>query len=170
HRVPAVTELMYLVTILFDMSWPFFIISFLVGLLIYVVRDLKYTILFLSSLLAGGVFIFVLKYFFDVSRPLGGLVDVFGKSFPSGHTTISTIFFIMLMYVFDEYFSGVYKKLFNIFCIASIFLVGLSRLYLGVHWFSDVVGGLALGLFISYISISLFRYRNHVHHPTAMVK
>ncbi len=154
------TEFMYFVTNLFDLSLYFVLMIFFVSVLIYLVRNLRYTVLFLSSLFYGAVVAHVLKSFFNVARPLGGLVLETDSSFPSGHATIATIFFIILMYVFDDYFKGAWKWLFNIFCIVSLLLVSYSRLYLGVHWASDVLAGIILGAGISYLLVLFFRKTN----------
>ncbi|MFZ2621470.1 MAG: phosphatase PAP2 family protein [Minisyncoccia bacterium] len=162
-RTLFLTEFFYLLTILFDLTTPFILIVFLTSLLVYIVRNIKYSLLFLISIIVGGVSIYFLKVIFNVTRPFGGVMEVFGKSFPSGHTTIATIFFVMLMYIFDDYLStqvglsGIWRKVFNTFCTLGILLVAFSRVYLGVHWASDVIGGVVLGALVSYICISLFR-------------
>lgn len=70
-----------------------------------------------------------------------------GYSFPSGHTTTAATLYTSLA-------MAVKKRWFSIICAALILMVGLSRMYLGVHWPLDVAGGLILG-----ILTSLFFYR-----------
>ena len=156
-RTPLLTEFFYLLTILFDFSLPFILVTLCVATLIYIVRGYRYTLLFLLTLISGGAIVYFLKIFFNVARPTGGVIQVLGQSFPSGHATIATIFFIMLVYIFDDYLDGLRKIAFNIFCLAFIFLVSFSRVYLGVHWLSDVIGGIILGFCISYLATSLFK-------------
>ena len=95
----------------------------------------------------------MLKIYFDIPRPDGGVLDTFGNSFPSGHATVSTIFFIMIMYSFDRYLSSVKRNIFNLFCLLGIVAVSFSRIYLGVHWFSDVLFGIFLGSLICYLVV-----------------
>lgn len=156
-RTEGLTQFLFLLTTIFDFSLHFILISFCVSALIYLFRDIKYAVLFLFPIFTGAVLVYILKELFDVSRPLGGIVVETSKSFPSGHATISTVFFVMLMYIFDDYFSGAKKYFFNFLCVLMIFLVSFSRLYLGVHWLSDVVFGVFLGCLVSYISVKLFR-------------
>lgn len=156
-RTVYLTEFMYLLTILFDFSIPFILIILSLTLLVYMVRNFRYAVLFISSLAISGIAIYFLKFIFDISRPLGGVMGVFGQSFPSWHATIATVFFIMLMYIFDDYFKGFWRTVFNVFCIIMVITVAFSRLYLGVHWLSDVLGGIILGVLISYFSVRIFR-------------
>ena len=72
-----------------------------------------------------------------------------GYSFPSGHTTMATSFYGCLSKVYK-------KKLLSILCGILIVLIGLSRLYLGVHWPLDVVGGLLLGSIITFTLTQVF--------------
>ena len=87
-----------------------------------------------------------LKFIVKRPRPTGiNLIDIGGYSFPSGHTTSSVAFYGYLIYL-------IYKKCQNrktkscLITILSIliFLIGISRIYLGVHYASDVLAGFAL--------------------------
>jgi membrane-associated phospholipid phosphatase len=158
-RTPILTEFFYLLSVFFDFSLHFFIFYICVAFLIYLFRGLRHFFIFLLSILSGGIFVFPLKNFFDVTRPDGGLAETLGSSFPSGHTTIATIFSVCLMYSFNNYLKGTRKIVFNLLCIMNIALVGLSRIYLGVHWFSDVVSGVILGALVSCLVIFI---SNHV--------
>lgn len=62
-----------------------------------------------------------------------------GYSFPSGHTTGAAAFYSALSLTYR-------KRIVSLLCAVAILLVGLSRMYLGVHWPIDVFAGLALGI------------------------
>ena len=162
------TEFMYLLTTLFDFKMPFILVVLAIATLIYLVRNIGYSILFLFTVFSGAVSVYILKQIFNIARPLDGVVATFSSSFPSGHATMVTVFFIMLMYIFDpvvesthyragHYLKSFWRVVFNTFSIAIVILVSLSRLYLGVHWVSDIVFGVVLGAVISYLSIIIFK-------------
>ena len=115
---------------------------------------------FLFSLLSVTIITLLFKYLFGVARPIGGIVQTSGLSFPSFHSSISTTLFVMLMYIFDSHMGGVKRVVFNTFCIISIIFVALSRVYLGVHWLSDVFGGIVLGVLVCFVSIRIFKRYN----------
>lgn len=154
-RSDGLTTFMRAVTRVFDV-WPFIVVAVSTALLLYVLRGWRRSALFFVSTLGTVACVYALKYFFSISRPLNGLVDVSTPSFPSGHTAVATAFFIMLMYVFDTHFSRVPRILFNAVCMGSIFLVAASRVYLGVHWISDVIAGVVVGGVVSYVCVSFF--------------
>lgn len=83
-------------------------------------------------------------------------VDVFIResnfSFPSGHAMAITCLYGLLIYYL--YKSEIrYRKLLIVICVLIIVLVSLSRVYLGVHYFSDIIGGILLSLsLVLYIS------------------
>lgn len=78
-------------------------------------------------------------------------------SFPSGHATIALAFYGFLAYILWQHYRESWKKRTNILFFAAviIFGIGFSRLYLGVHFFSDVWGGYLLGLLWLLIGISV---------------
>ena len=89
-------------------------------------------------------------------RPLGlgGRVDS-SYSFPSGHATVSAAVCCTLAYVlWREGFVGRWTAL--AFAVVVPILVGVSRLYLNVHWATDVLGGWIVGLMIAALSAALY--------------
>ena len=163
-RTVHLTEFMYLLSTLFDFSLPFILICICLTVLIYILKNFRYALLFAFTLSFGAILVYLLKIFFNVNRPTDAVMSAFGQSFPSGHATAATIFFVMLMYIFDPVVESTHYRagshnfsfgriIFNTLCVAVIILVGFSRIYLGVHWASDVAFGVLLGALVSYFSI-----------------
>lgn len=77
-------------------------------------------------------------------------------SFPSGHSMISILFFGTLLYILnrDNY---KYKRVFNIIIPIYILSVGISRIYLGVHYFSDCITGYLIALIILLLLTNIRR-------------
>ena len=169
-RTPLLTEFMYLVSNMFDLSLEFVLVSIFITLLVYLVRSLRHAILFVFSLFATTVVVYFLKIYFDVSRPSDSVVFALGQSFPSYHATISTVFFLILIYIFSTYPRKLVRIIFITFSIGMIILVAFSRVYLGAHWFSDVVSGVILGGVISYVLIYIFNSRKNMHTTSSMIK
>lgn len=88
------------------------------------------------------------KTFFDRPRPSGEhLVYVAGMSFPSGHATGSMVLYGTLLLILPIFIQNkAYQKMAQCCLALFIFLIGLSRIYLGVHYPSDVLAGFCLGL------------------------
>ena len=156
-RTAGFTEWMYILSNIFDVTIYSTIIFLCFVLLVYLLKGKKYSIFFTTTIVFTGVSVYFLKIFFDVARPLDGVMSVYGQSFPSYHATMSTVFFIILIYIFDDYFSSFIRWVFNFLCVFMIFAISFSRIYLGVHWVSDVVSGIVLGGIISYIAIEVFK-------------
>ncbi|MEA4987409.1 MAG: phosphatase PAP2 family protein [Anaerovorax sp.] len=106
------------------------------------------------SFAAGTSLIFysIIKYIFQRPRPNIALhlIEQGGFSFPSGHTMTSLIFYGTLILLLSQYygFKNMAVRLTHAICAAYIFLIGISRIYLGVHYPTDVLASWLLGILI----------------------
>lgn len=101
-----------------------------------------------SAALAGnGLLNHTLKQVFERARPLheGGLVIADGFSFPSGHSSGAVVAFGMLAYVGMRLLPPRYHRMILLAAVALAFAVGASRVFLRVHFASDVIAGFASG-------------------------
>ena len=110
----------------------------------------RYSALLLLVATAGGIGLnLILKLFFDRPRPhvITWGTNVVSSSFPSGHAMSATIVYSTVAYLAARLFKRVWAR-WLIMLIAAIVIaaISVSRLYLGVHYPSDVVAGSIIGL------------------------
>jgi membrane-associated phospholipid phosphatase len=98
----------------------------------------------LSSLLL----MFILKLIFRRDRPVGPLLQAArGFSFPSGHALMSVTFYgLLILIVWQNVKQGWLKWTLSVLLVLLIIVIGLSRVYLRVHYASDVLAGFSVGL------------------------
>lgn len=115
----------------------------IVALVLVVRREQTLLIGWLAALMGGGLLDWGLKASFRRPRPeeAGQFLHGHSWSFPSGHTMGSVVAFVVSLFVTS------WRRRFVIGLGATLLVlaIGLSRLYLGVHHFTDVIGGLAAG-------------------------
>jgi undecaprenyl-diphosphatase len=99
-------------------------------------------------IIVSGFFVQVLKIIIGRERPnILHLVIVNDLSFPSGHSTASMILYgTIIILVNTNIKNYLLKRIVQILLIMLIFSVGISRIYCGVHFPTDVIGGFLLGL------------------------
>lgn len=105
------------------------------------------------------VLLFALKYFFNRPRPLIPLLkEVPGLSFPSGHAFMSLTFFGLIMYIMYREVKSKWVKWLTITILCLIvLLIGVSRVYLRVHYASDVIAGYCFGALSLIILLMILR-------------
>ena len=128
------------------------------------------TAITLNLIISTLVYI-ILKNIFQRERPTTGniLVDEVGFSFPSGHTTNNVAFYFLAIYLVCINVKN--KKIRNISCIILTvipILIAFSRIYLRVHYPTDVIAGFCLGivlvvLFVTFIWPRIERTKTQEH-------
>ena len=114
----------------------------------------------------SGILNPLLKNIFDRERPtLLRLIDISGFSFPSGHAMGSTSFFGSAMYIAQRRASGSTKGVIIGLCAALILLISISRVYLGVHYPTDIIAGIIGGAFCIVLSTLVLK---GLHEPTTL--
>ncbi|ODA68085.1 phosphatidylglycerophosphatase B [Methyloligella halotolerans] len=105
--------------------------------------------LLLSIALVGGTILNnALKFIFDRPRPdlVAHGTEVFTLSFPSSHAMLSATVYLTLGVIVMRYSSALRLKVYAIsVALLLALMVGISRIYLGVHWPTDVIAGWAVG-------------------------
>ncbi|HKH63612.1 MAG TPA: phosphatase PAP2 family protein, partial [Flavitalea sp.] len=127
----------------------------LIGYFLFIKRHRWYSITVPVVSLGGVSLMFILKNLFGRPRPEDPLLrTVSGLSFPSGHALISVAFYGLLIYlVWHNVTNKILRWVLIILLLMLILTIGLSRIYLRVHYASDVLAGFAMGLIWLVLSI-----------------
>jgi len=98
--------------------------------------------------IGGGLLDTAVKLAVDRPRPSleEPIATAFGKSFPSGHAMSSIVVYGSLLLVFFPVLSPVWRRRSLIGAVVLVLVIGFTRLALGVHYITDVLGGYVLGL------------------------
>ena len=139
-------------------------IAVLCILLLIFVEDKMIPIIIIINMLIMWGLIGILKRTFKRQRPnINRLTEEKGYSYPSGHTMTATIFygFIIFLIILINFVMPI-KILFILALIILILLVAYTRIYLGVHYLSDVIGAILIGssytllyIFFTYFILNL---------------
>ncbi|BBD23066.1 phosphatase PAP2 family protein [Streptococcus constellatus] len=115
-------------------------------------------ILLIGNLALTGLLVAFLKNIYQHSRPaIQHLVEEGGFSFPSGHALASTLIFGTLLIIVSQRIKSVQtKRILQSLMIVMIFIIMTSRVYLGVHYPTDVLGSFLLGLGILHVEFPYY--------------
>ncbi len=129
------------------------LLALAVFLLLAKVKDWRrqlyvFSVFILSAIISRGLITEIIRFFYHRLRPflalnLTPLVRDFSGSFPSGHMTF---YFVLVLVVF------LINRKWAWFFVAGVILMGLARIAAGIHWPSDILGGILIALF-SYLIV-----------------
>ncbi len=149
---PMVTGIMKTISFI---GSAYFLIPFmtLVSLILIYKRSYYGLKLLILSSLGSYLLNIGLKFIFNRSRPFDYfLVEQGGLSYPSGHSMVTMAFYMTIVHLLDKNIRDKKQgRTLKIIAILMIGLMGLSRLYLGVHWPTDIIGGYLMGYVFYYI-------------------
>lgn len=124
---------------------PVTIMTIVISLYFIKKKDYNKLIFILLASLGTSGLNQLLKHFFVRTRPeMYFLIKETGYSFPSGHSMVSMAFYTSIFYLLSERYRE-YKGVFLALNFILVSLIGISRIYLGVHWPTDVLVGYFLG-------------------------
>ncbi|WP_171047860.1 phosphatase PAP2 family protein [Pedobacter xixiisoli] len=126
--------------------------SMVITALLFFIFRYRREALFVMAISFTGLITFSLKRLFTRPRPTDEYVTIIesykNHSFPSGHTLSYVVFFGFIIFLMQQLktMPSYLRNFITVFAY-FMFIVGpISRIYLGAHWFTDIVGGLLIGL------------------------
>lgn len=142
--------------------------SMLITALLFFVFKYKREALFVMAISFTGLITLSLKLLFSRPRPTAEYVTLIesykNHSFPSGHTLSYVVFFGFIILLMQQ-LKNIPNYLRNIISTFAyfMFIIGpISRVYLGAHWFTDIVGGLLIGL-LYLLYLNFFYKKSKLH-------
>ncbi len=153
----GLTDVANIVSHVFDTTILLALTLPIAGLMVYKNHAGK-ALLLLGAMGGDALLLNICKTVVTSARPLNGLILEEGNSFPSGHVTSTIVFFGML-----TYFALQNRKTLSKLCLAAVtpaltVIVAFDRLYLNVHWLSDVLAAPFLALFVLATSILVIQH------------
>jgi undecaprenyl-diphosphatase len=159
-ETPILTSMMKFFT--FIGSAPFVIIlSFFLLLFLYkVLHHRLELILFVAAITGSALLNGILKHFFQRVRPdFHRLIEIEGYSFPSGHAMNAfSVYSIISFLLWRHIQSRIGRSILILISVVLILAIGISRIYLGVHYPSDIIGGYFASGFWVTTAIMFFQY------------
>ncbi|PTX18235.1 undecaprenyl-diphosphatase [Pontibacter mucosus] len=161
---PAMTRAMHLISFLGSARY-LVIMPAILALLFSFYRDMRWNglrvlvISFSTSLLNE-----LLKHYYERPRPFLTPLEITGFSFPSGHTMNGGVFHGLLLYIiWTTVRNKVWRWVLSVFFTLAVILVGFSRIYLRMHYATDVAAGYLVGILWLILSLYLMSRLEHFY-------
>lgn len=138
-----------------------FVVILITVIVLLFFKNKKYGIFMSIDLILITIFQYALKFTFTRNRPLDiNLIEETGYSFPSGHSLTVMAFYGFIIYlIYTSKLNKRSKSIFITLLSILILVTGLSRIYLGVHFFTDVIGAFSFSLSFLIIYTHLIKGR-----------
>ncbi len=155
---PSLINLSFFISKIGDTKVMLFV-GVVIGLVFLFKKRHRRAWIMIFSVASASVIIIFMKELFMRARPENAIAMLSDGSFPSGHAGLAAAFFVSFAYVFAPRIkSWVKREALIVACVVIVLLIGLSRIMLSVHWFSDVLAGWSLGIFLATGVILLVRF------------
>lgn len=137
-----------MITIIAD-TYQSAIITILLVTFLYFKKHYREALFLAITMTTCGLAMPLLKNIFSRERPnFYRLIEISGYSFPSGHTTSATTMYLTLAIILLSIMKKLNKYFAFSIAVLGIVIIGSSRIYLGVHYPTDVMAGICLGISI----------------------
>lgn len=154
---PPLTILAEGIAFIFDTT-SLVIFSLIIASYLFIKNHRPQSLLLLGAMGGDALLVAVIKNLDKIARPTNGILFDTGFSYPSGHCAGSIVFCGVLAYfAWKHWKSASSRALIGVGVGVIVGVVGFDRLYLNVHWLSDVFGGWLFGAFWLLFAILVFR-------------
>ena len=130
-----------------------FYIPCIILVLLLIFHNNRYVFLFQGfGYLFAGIITYIAKLAAGRPRPTEALIKIPSSySFPSGHTLTSIVFYVLLIYLLIFNLDRTKRHIIMGLSLIFACIIAVSRIYLGVHYFSDVLGGVIISIPCLYL-------------------
>lgn len=135
-------------------------ILILICIILYILlKDKKMALIIMLNLAIVYLLNVIIKMIIARPRPdILRLVYETGYSFPSGHAMVATGFYGFLIYIANKKIKNkALRRCITFLLTLLIFLIGISRIYLGVHYATDIIGAFMIGIIYLVIFINILK-------------
>ena len=123
-------------------------IGLIVSIYLWRKKEKEKSLMLIIVITTSALLLKIMKSFIAIERPINMLMDETSYAFPSGHSAMAAILLGMLIIIFYKRIKR--KKLAIALSVLAALMIGMSRIFLNVHWVTDVVGGYLFGAFIIF--------------------
>lgn len=158
-RSPILDKLMFILTVLGDKKM-LTLFAFLLCASLCIQKAWRLAAYWMLTWVTAMGSVVILKPLFQITRPLGLIHTRTGFAFPSGHALVpAALYGFLILLISYQFQNGIAKRYANYSFLLILFFTLLSRLYLGVHWLTDILGSVCLGYSIALITTLAYRCR-----------
>jgi undecaprenyl-diphosphatase len=158
HMSPLLTNIMKAITHTGDSIVVF---GFCLVLIVWPKSRMTIALPVSTTVILSSILNSALKNYFSRERPnILRLISEASYSFPSGHAMINASFYTMLILLILKFIKDKTKRIaLSTICVVQVIAIGFSRIYLGVHYAGDVLGGWLIGFALSVFVYSIWNHQ-----------